>query len=136
MISLLVPVAAALVAAAIEFGRILWSWGAPNVNKLWTYTIGGILFGVCLALSIDYYDDVWPHHVAVYALYYSSCRGLFYDITLNLLRGLPIDYKSKTTNSKIDQFIYKYSFWMTKVVYLIIAIITAYAWQRLLLHSI
>lgn len=136
MISLLAPIAAALVAAAIEFGRILLSFGATNVNKLWTYTIGVILFGVCLAVSLDYYDEVWPHHVAIYALYYACCRGMFYDITLNILRCLPVDYKSKTTNSKIDKFLYKYSFWMTKVVYLIIALITGYTWQQLLLHSI
>lgn len=136
MISLLIPIAAAIVAAVIEFIRIIAAWGVPNVNKLWTYTIGGLLFGVCLSLSLDYYDDVWPHHVAVYALYYSCCRGLFYDITLNLLRGLPADYKSKTTNSKIDQFLYKYSFWMTKAIYLIIAITSGYIWQQLLLHSI
>lgn len=136
MISLLAPIAAALIAAVIEFARIMWSWGAENVNKLWTITIGVILFAVCLSLSVGYYDEIWPHHVAIYALYYTSCRGMFYDITLNILRGLPLDYKSHTTNSKIDKFLYEYSFWMTKVIYLILAIITGYLWQQLLLPSI
>lgn len=136
MISLLLPSAAALLCATIEFARIMWSWGDENVNKLWTITIGVVFFVACLALSIGYYDEIWPHHVAIYALYYTSCRGLFYDVTLNILRGLDVDYKSSTTNSKIDKFTYNYSFWLIKCVYLGIAIITGYLWQQLLSHSI
>lgn len=136
MISLLLPIASALLCAIIEYVRIVWSFGADNVNKLWTITIGVILFAVCLAISINYYDEIWPHHVAVYALYYACCRGVFYDAMLNILRGLPLDYKSSTTNSKIDKFTYKYSFWLIKCVYLGISIATGYLWQQLLLHSI
>ncbi len=136
MISLILPIAAALLCALIEYGRIIWSFGVDNVNKLWSVTIGVIFFAVCLALSVNYYDEIWPHHVAVYALYYACCRGVFYDIALNLLRGLSIDYKSSTTNSKIDKFTYKYSFWLIKSVYLGITIATGYLWQQLLLHSI
>lgn len=136
MISLALPISAALVCAFIEYARISMSQGLPNVNKLWTVTIGVIFFAVCLALSVNYYDEIWPHHVAVYALYYACCRGVVYDISLNLLRGLNIDYKSSTTNSKIDKFTYNYSFWLIKSVYLGIGIVTGYLWQQLLLHSI
>ena len=137
MLTFLAPIAAALVSASIEAVRIYGIKGiAPNVNKLWTITIGVILFFVCLALSVGYYDNVLPHHVLVYAIYFAACRGVLYDITLNLLRGLEIDYKSATTNSRIDQFTNKYSFWMTKAIYAIIAVITGTLWQQLLLHSI
>jgi hypothetical protein len=44
---------------------------------------------------------------------------------LNLLRGLPIDYKSETTNSIIDIMIgNKLSFILYRSIYLSIAIIT------------
>jgi hypothetical protein len=137
MITFLAPIAAALVAASIEAVRINAIKGiADNVNKLWTITIGVILFVVCLSLSVGYYDDVLPHHVLVYVIYFAACRGVIYDITLNLLRGLEIDYKSATTNSRIDQFTNKYRFWMTRAIYAIISAITGTIWQQLLLHSI
>ena len=137
MLTILAPISSAILCAVIEFTRIELSFGkVANVNKLWSVTIGVIFLIVCLSLSIGYYDDVLPHHVLVYAIYFAACRGMFYDVMLNTLRGLELDYKSSTTNSKIDQFLNKYSFWMTKIIYLIIGLISGYIWQQLLLHSI
>jgi hypothetical protein len=137
MLTIIAPIASAILCAIIEFIRIELSFGkVSNVNKLWSITIGILFFMVCLSVSVGYYDDLLPHHVLVYSIYFAACRGMFYDVMLNILRGLELDYKSGTTNSRIDQFTNKYSFWMTKAIYLIIALITGYIWQRLLLYSI
>ena len=126
MITLILPFFASVLSAIIEYSRIRFSHGRlGNVNKFWTINIGVVLFIVCLSLSLDYYDDVSPIDVLVYLIYYASCRGMIYDITLNTLRGLRIDYVSITTNSIIDRiFVRKSTFWITKFIYLILATIS------------
>jgi len=130
MLTLILPFFASVLAAIIEYLRIRFSHGRlSNVNKFWTVNIGVVLFIVCLALSLDYYDEVSPIDVLIYLTYYASCRGMVYDIILNILRGLSIDYASKTTNSIIDRlFVNKSTFWITKFMYLIIAALSAIAW--------
>jgi hypothetical protein len=123
---LLYPILSAILSTCIEWLRIRLSYGkVSNVNKLWTYTIGVILFAASLSLSVDYYDDISPLYVLCYAMHFASVRGVIYDPLLNLLRGLPIDYKSETTNSIIDIMIgNKLSFILYRSIYLSIAIIT------------
>jgi hypothetical protein len=129
--TLIYPIFAAVICAVIEFIRIMKSWGVPNVNKLWTITIGVIFFIICLALSVGYYDNILLYHVLIYAMYFSACRGLVYDILLNTLRGLPVDYKSKSTNSKLDQMLIKFDFWLIKAFYLVLGILSGMLWIRL-----
>jgi len=120
------PILSGIIAAFIEWVRIKLSFGrVSNVNKLWTYTIGVIFFAASLSLSVNYYDDISPLYVLCYALHFASVRGVIYDPLLNLLRGLPIDYKSKTTNSVIDAMIgNKMSFILYRSIYLGIATFT------------
>ena len=129
--TLIYPIFAAVICAVIEFIRIMKSWGVPNVNKLWTVTIGLIFFAICLALSVGYYDNILLYHVVIYAMYFAACRGLIYDILLNTLRGLPVGYKSKSTNSKIDQMLIKFDFWLFKAFYLVLGILSGLLWIRL-----
>lgn len=131
MLTFFLPVGAAILCAIIESLRIFYSHGfVPNINKFWTVTIAIFLFGACLALSVDYYDDIMPDDVLWYALYYTGWRGLIYDMLLNYLRGLPLNYISATTNSIIDRiFVRGVHFLVPKFVYLIIVIIFGYLWR-------
>ena len=131
MLTLILPVFAAIICAVIESIRIRFSYcDVDNINKLWTITIGVVLFVVCLALSVSYYDDIMPGDVLCYMLYYVGWRGMMYDVTLNLLRGLDFDYVSNTTNSIIDRmFVRKDTFFVLKFVYLLIVVIFGYLWQ-------
>ena len=131
MLTLILPVFAAIICAVIESIRIRFSYGdVENINKLWTITIGVILFVVCLALSVNYYDDIMPGDVLSYAIYYAGWRGMMYDVTLNLLRGLPFNYVSNTTNSIFDRLLVrKDTFFAIKFVFLLIVVIFGYLWQ-------
>lgn len=131
MLTLILPVCAAIICALIEYVRIFYSYGRlSNINKFWTINIAVVLFVVCLALSVDYYDDIMPGDVLCYLLYYIGWRGMMYDVTLNTLRGLKLDYVSNTTNSIIDRlFVTKDTFWSIKFVYLLIVVIFGYLWQ-------
>lgn len=125
---------AAIISALIEALRIKLSKSeVVNISKLWTYTIGFCMFGICLALSIDYYDEIYPLEVACYAIYFASVRGVIYDPLLNVLRGLSVDYTSKSTNSIIDRTIgSKINFWMLRGIYLLISFIFGFIWLFLL----
>ena len=118
---------AAIISALIEGLRINLSNGkVANINKIWTYTIGFCMFGICLALSVGYYDEIWPLDVMRYAIYFASVRGVVYDPLLNVLRGLSVDYTSKSTNSIIDRLVgSRVNFWVLRIIYLIIALISA-----------
>ena len=125
---------AAIISALIEALRIKLSKGkVDNINKLWTYTIGFCMFGVCLALSVGYYDEIWPLDVACYAIYFASVRGVVYDPLLNVLRGLSVGYTSKTTNSIIDRTVgNRVNFWVLRIIYLAFALISGIIWITLL----
>lgn len=129
--TLIYPIFAAVICAVIEFIRIMKSWGVPNVNKLWTITIGVIFFAICLALSVTYYDDIRLYLLLIYAMYYAACRGVIYDILLNLFRGVGIGYKSSTTNSQLDQMLVRFDFWLLKSFYLVLGILSGLLWIRL-----
>lgn len=121
----LYPIFAAIITAIIEAVRIYLSRGGVfNVNKLWTYTIGFLAFGVCLALTLDYFQDAPFFKVMFYGIYFASCRGLIYDIVLNTLRGLPVDYKSKSTNSIIDSNM-NINFYLLRLIYLVLGFVSA-----------
>ena len=132
--TLIYPIFAAIISAIIEAIRINLSKGTvDNINKLWTYTIGFCMFGACLALSVDYYDEIWPQDVLCYTIYFAFVRGVIYDPLLNSLRGLKIDYKSNTTNSIIDRKIgNRVNFWVLRIIYLAIALISGFVWLYLL----
>jgi hypothetical protein len=132
--TLIYPIFAAIISALIEGLRIKLSKGkVDNINKLWTYTIGFCMFGVCLALSVGYYDDIWPLDVACYAIYFASVRGVVYDPLLNVLRRLSVDYTSKTTNSIIDRTVgNRVNFWVLRIIYLAFALISGIIWITLL----
>jgi hypothetical protein len=138
MDTFIAPLLSAFVCATIESIRINSSYGKVlNINKLWTVVIAVVLFVVCIDLSVNFYDDLLPHHVLVYAVYYMACRGIIYDVWLNILRGLDIDYTSKTTNSKVDRFLNEYlSFWEIRLFYGIIALSFGFLWQLLFLNTI
>jgi len=131
MLTFILPAISAVICAAIEYLRIKATQGkVANVSKFWSVTIAFVFFGLCLALSIDYYDYILPHHVLFYGLYFAGCRGFIYDVVLNLLRGLKYNYVSHTTNSFIDRIITnKYSFIVIKFAYLLIMIIFGVLWQ-------
>jgi hypothetical protein len=132
--TLIYPIFAVVISALIEALRINLSKGrVDNINKLWTYTIGFLMLGACLALSLDYYDEVWPQDVFCYVVYFAFVRGVIYDPLLNLLRGLSVDYKSKTTNSIIDRKIgNRVNFWVLRIIYLLLAVISGIIWVYLL----
>jgi hypothetical protein len=132
--TLIYPICAVIISALIEGLRINLSKGRVyNINKFWTYTIGFCMFGACLAFSLDYYDEVWPQDVMCYMIYFASARGVIYDPLLNVLRGLSVDYKSKTTNSIIDRKIgNRVNFWVLRIIYLAIAVISGIIWIYLL----
>jgi len=125
---------AAIISALIEALRIKLSKGkVDNINKLWTYTIGFCMFGVCLALSVGYYDEIWPLDVMCYMIHFASVRGVIYDPLLNLLRGLSVGYTSKSTNSIIDRAVgNRVNFWVLRIIYLAIALISGFIWITLL----
>jgi hypothetical protein len=135
MLTLILPILSAILSAFIEWLRIDSKKGlVANVSKFVSINIAIILFVICLALSVDYYDEISPIDVAVYLIYYASCRGVFYDVILNILRGLDIDYVSSTTNSIIDRlFVRKTTFWIIKFVYLTLAALSAIVWKTLTL---
>jgi hypothetical protein len=132
--TLIYPIFATIISAIIEAIRINLSKGKVyNINKLWTYTIGFCMLGACLALSVDYYDEIWPQDVFCYIIYFAFVRGVIYDPLLNMLRGLKIDYISKTTNSIIDKAVgNRVNFWVLRIIYLVIALISGFVWLYLL----
>jgi hypothetical protein len=132
--TLIYPIFASLITVVIEAIRIYLSKGfTANINKLWTYTIGVLFFGVCLALSVGYYDEIWPLDVMCYMVYFASVRGVLYDPLLNVLRGLSVDYTSKTTNSIIDRAVgNRVNFLVLRIIYLGIALISGFIWITLL----
>ena len=131
MLTFILPIISAILCAVIEYIRIKVAHGkVANISKFLSVTIAFVFFGFCLALSVDYYDYILPHHVLFYGLYFVGCRGLIYDVVLNLLRGLKYNYISNTTNSLIDRiFTNKYSFIVIKFAYLLIMIIFGGLWQ-------
>jgi hypothetical protein len=124
MLTFILPAISAILCAAIEYIRIKLTYGkVVNVSKFWSVTIAFVFFGICLALSVDYYDDVMPIQILIYGIYFAGCRGFMYDIVLNLLRGLSISYKSWSTNSLIDNILNPtMSFWAIRVVYLAVSL--------------
>jgi hypothetical protein len=131
MSTFILPIISAILCAVIEYIRIKVTHGkVANISKFWSVTIAFVFFGLCLALSVDYYDYILPHHVLFYGLYFVGCRGLIYDVVLNLLRGLKYNYISSTTNSIFDRiFVRRYTFFVLKIVFLIIMIIFGGLWQ-------
>jgi hypothetical protein len=131
MLTFILPIISAILCAVIEYIRIKVTHGkVANISKFWSVTIAFVFFGLCLALSVDYYDYILPHHVLFYGLYFVGCRGLIYDVVLNLLRGLKYNYISSTTNSIFDRiFVRRYTFFVLKIVFLIIMIIFGGLWQ-------
>jgi hypothetical protein len=138
MMTFLLPVLSAAVCAGIDALRIKLSYGkVANINKIWTYTFGILFYGLCLALSVNYYDHVTIFAAAFYGIYFIGCRGVFYDPLLNGLRGLPIDYISSNTNSILDQIFYaKVNFYDLRILYFIITLIGGFGWQQLYLNMI
>jgi hypothetical protein len=138
MLTFILPVISAVICAGIEYFRIKAAHGKiDNVNKFWSVNIAFVFFGLCLALSVDYYDYILPHHVLFYALYFIGCRGLFYDVCLNLFRGLPFDYFSKTTNSLTDNLFRNLGgFWALRAVSLFTYLIFGYLWLLSTLNMI
>jgi hypothetical protein len=131
MLTFILPIISAILCAVIEYIRIKVTHGkVANISKFWSVTIAFVFFGLCLALSVDYYDYILPHHVLFYGLYFVGCRGLIYDVVLNLLRGLKYNYISSTTNSIFDRiFVRRYTFFVLKIVFLLIMIIFGGLWQ-------
>jgi hypothetical protein len=130
MLTFILPVLSAILAAFIEWLRIANKHGkVANVSKFISVNIAVVFFIVCLALSVDYYSVVNPGDVLVYALYYIGCRGLFYDVFLNLFRGLRLDYFSNHTNSRTDNLFRNLGgFWSLRAVSLITSLIFGYLW--------
>jgi hypothetical protein len=130
------PILAVILSAFIEFIRIKITFGkVQNVSKFVTVIIAVVLFVLCLDLSFGYYDDITPLMVLVYLLYYSFLRLLIYSPLLNVLRGLPILYRSTTTNSVIDKLLNKYQISPLMVINfaLLGTLLSGYAWFRLLI---
>lgn len=125
MLTYALPILSAIVCAIIDWIRICVSYGKViNINKVLTWTVGAFMWGVCLALNVGYYDEVSLFGLLFYAAYYASVRGVLYDIILNVLRGLSVSYKSKTTNSILDRIFNKIApFYSIRIGYLVLTII-------------
>jgi len=138
MLTFILPVISAIICAAIEYLRIKATQGkVANVSKFWSVTIAFVFFGFCLALSIDYYDHILPHHVLFYGLYFAGCRGLFYDVCLNAFRGLRLDYFSNHTNSRTDILFRNLGgFWALRLLSVLFVVIFGYLWQLLISNMI
>lgn len=138
MLTFILPALSAILAAFIEWLRIANKRGkVANVSKFISVNIAVIFFIVCLALSVDYYSEVNPGDVLVYALYYIGCRGLLYDVCLNLFRGLPFDYFSETTNSFTDNLSRNFGgFWALRLLSILFVVIFGYLWQLLISNMI
>ena len=138
MLTFILPALSAILAAFIEWLRIANKLGkVANVSKFVSVKIAVILFIVSLALSVDYYSVVNPGDVLVYALYYIGCRGLLYDVCLNLFRGLPFDYFSETTNSFTDNLSRNFGgFWALRLLSVLFVVIFGYLWQLLISNMI
>ena len=136
-LTIIYPISSAILCSLIEYIRIYVSVGrVHNINKVVTWTIGAVFFGVCMALSFDYYDNVSIIQVIVYGIYYSAVRGVLYDIVLNVLRGLDVSYTSKTTNSRLDKlFNPLVSFWGIRSIYAIISIISGVCYHFLYIQQ-
>lgn len=94
-----------------------------NINKKYTVLFGMFicLCGVltfCISHYTSFLDFIMK--TLVFSLLFVSVRGVLYDAILNKLRGLDVDYESKTTNSKVDQteINISLSFWEQRSVYL------------------
>ncbi len=133
----LYTVIAIIVSVLIEAVRIKASHGeVANINKVVTFTIGALLFGINLALIYkdSYYNTPGVFEIAILGTFYAAVRGVLYDPILNIVRGKSISYTSTTTNSIID-FIerigLKWSFWMERLVYLLIALLSGFIYTAL-----
>ena len=131
MSSFILPIISAILCAVIEYLRIKSTHGkVANVSKFWSVTIALLFFGICLALSVDYYDNILPWHVLYYGFYSTGCRGLFYDMCLNAFRGLRLDYFSNHTNSRIDNYFRNLGgFWALRGISAFTSLIFGYLWQ-------
>ena len=131
MLTFILPIVSAIVCAFIEYLRIKSTHGkVANVSKFWSVTIALLFFGICLALSVDYYDNILPWHVLYYGFYFTGCRGLFYDMCLNAFRGLRLDYFSNHTNSRIDNYFRNLGgFWALRGISAFTSLIFGYLWQ-------
>ena len=138
MLTFILPALSAILAAFIEWLRIANKLGkVANVSKFVSVNIAVVFFIVCLALSVDYYSVVNPGDVLVYALYYIGCRGLLYDVCLNLFRGLPFDYFSNSTNSFTDNLSRNFGgFWALRLLSILFVVIFGYLWQLLISNMI
>lgn len=117
-----------IIVTIIEAIRIRLSWGkVSNVNKLVTWTIAILFYGVYLAIIYRdrYYTLDNPLEVVIDSLYYVLWRGALYDPLLNLLTGRKIDYVSETTNSIQDRIEKKLgiTFWTQRLICLLFIIL-------------
>jgi hypothetical protein len=131
---------AVVISTLIESVRINTSYGkTENINKVATFTIGAILFGVCLALIYtDYYYTPSVIEVGIYGLFYASVRGVIYDPLLNVLTKKPLTYISTKTNSIIDwveRTGLKWGFWTERIIYITLSIISAFLFKTIYNHS-
>ena len=95
-----------VIAAHIDAIRIKKSKKA-NINHAYSVAIGFAFF-----IIVGFLLNVkW----ILFGLICIGIRGVFYDPALNLFRGLPIDYTSKTTTSLTDKFLT--DFWTERIVY-------------------
>jgi len=133
----LYTVIAVVVSVLIEAARIKAAQGkVANINKLVTYTIGALLFGVNLAFiySNSYYITPGVFEILVLGIFYAAVRGVLYDPILNVARGRSINYTSTTTNSIVD-FIervgLKRGFWTERLAYLFVAVLSGLLYTAL-----
>jgi len=133
----LYTVIAVVISVLIETVRIKASHGeVANINKVVTFTVGALLFGINLALIYkdSYYNTPGVFEIATLGTFYAAVRGVLYDLILNIARGKSIKYTSTTTNSIVD-FIervgLKWSFWTERLAYLLLATISGLLYTAL-----
>jgi len=133
----LYTVIAVVISVLIEAARIKAAQGkVENINKVVTYTIGALLFGINLALIYKdgYYNTPGVFEIAVLGVFYASVRGVLYDPMLNVARDRSINYTSTTTNSIVD-FIervgLKWGFWTERLAYLFVAVLSGLLYTAL-----
>lgn len=106
--------------AFIEKLRIKANWGkVVNINH-W-YSFAGAVAAFIVTVAIFHQ---WNLYILCLALACIGVRGVFYDPSLNLFLGRYIDAESESSNNKSDALERKrkISFWMQRLLYLILTI--------------
>jgi len=98
-----------------EHGKVV------NINHNWTVVIAVVLFA-----TIPFILHLWHWQAVILVLSAVGCRGTLYDPGLNLCLNRYIDYESDSTTSRTDrkEKKRKVGFWMQRLLYLLLWVVS------------